>query len=116
MTDASILAFSLHSPNSYAATLLSVSRSDASLRKIRLAAKARKSTPFSLFSSSSSSAPNAAAAEEEKRNEANIRKQIILDVEGLRKEAEEMGVVVEGGEAWRELRAVAAGEGVEGTS
>ena len=34
----------------------------------------------------------------------------MLDVEGLRKEAEEMGVEgVEEGQAWRELRGVAAG-------
>lgn len=89
---------------SYASVLISVRKSDESLRKIR---KSRK-TPFSLFGGSSAGSK---AASEEAKDEDNIKLQILLDVEGLRKDAESMGVKVKESKAWVELKGVVLGDG-----
>jgi hypothetical protein len=101
----------------YIATLLSIRAQEASLKRYR-SSKPKTSSTFSLFGGSSSSAASlAAAAEQEKRDEENVRKQYELDVEGLRKAAEALGLGSgqdeDGEEGWEEAKAVAAGSVVE---
>lgn len=98
---------------SYASVLISVRKSDEALRKIR---KSRTKTPFSLFSSSSSSSSAKAASEQEAKEEDNIKLQLLLDVEGLRKDAEEMGVKVKQSKAFGELKQVVLADGEYWTS
>ncbi|CDZ97124.1 cog complex component [Phaffia rhodozyma] len=70
----------------YASVLQAAQKAEESLRKYR---KGRKST-FSLFGSGNS-ATNAA---DEAKDEENIKLQMMLDVEGLGKDAEDLGVDV----------------------
>lgn len=89
---------------SYTSALVSVRKNEESLRKLR---KSRKST-FSLFGGGGSAGAGSTA--EEQRDELNIQAQMVLDIEALRKDAQELGVNVDASKAFKELQAVAKGQ------